>query len=187
MAGVWLAGLLALNGLTAQAAAETAVTIPFELSVEGERVPAANFEFLLSAGDAASAQAMPEVNRQALASSGASSFGTLHYDKPGDYRYTIRQTGEPLKYFALDRTVYEVVVRVTNREAGGLAAAIYAIRSGTDEKTERIRFVNRYDRPAPAPITRNVQTGDAGIRGYFGLLAAGAFGIAFSLRRRHRL
>lgn len=154
---------------------ETSVSVPFELEVQGERVPAAVFHFTLQAGDQASAAYLPERAERSLEGSGKDTFGPIRYDKPGDYRYVVRQTGEAARYFTVDRTAYEVIVRVTNRADGGLDAAIYAIKSGTDEKPEKLRFINSYTKPAPPPVrsTDNVRTGDTGISLYL-IAAAGA-------------
>lgn len=52
-----------------------------------------------------------------------------------------------------DTTAYTVTVRVVNDGNGGLAAEIWAIRDGSQNKTDRIVFENKWQAPAEETVT----------------------------------
>ena len=80
--------------------------------------------------------------------SGATAYFTgLAFDEPGDYRYLITERSGGAAHMTYDGHSYTVTVRVTGMANGGLAARLWAVRSGETAKADSVLFVNRYDPP----------------------------------------
>ena len=63
-----------------------------------------------------------------------------------------------------DAHSYTVTVRVTGRPDGGLAAGLWAVRSGETAKADGVLFVNRYDPPETAAAAVTASAAVAGTR-----------------------
>ena len=89
----------------------------------------------------------------------------ISYPKVGIYKYTIHQEPGTYKNGEYDKTVYQMVVYVTNVETGGIEATTVVYIDDTRTKYERVDFVNNYKRidngdrdddtekPTPPPTT----------------------------------
>ena len=89
---------------------------------------------------------MPQVTSLMLEGGGAAGFGPITYLTPGDYRYVISQEAGEEDYI-YDSSAYRVTVRVVNQNDGTLAAEVWAVRNGTEDKSDEIRFENEYKAP----------------------------------------
>lgn len=135
---------------------------------------------------------LPEVCSLTVTGSGEVSFGPVAYTVPGDYVYTITQVQGNAKYVTYDDTVYTVTVRVTNDGKGGLVSEIWAVEGQNTQKTEEVRFVNRYTPPTQPPVTQSPgtppQTGDAAhvapLMAVFAVAAVALLGLAVGVKRR---
>lgn len=74
-------------------------------------------------------------------------FTGFAFDEPGDYRYLVAERSGGAAHTTYDAHSYTVTVRVTGRPDGGLAAGLWAVRSGETAKADGVLFVNRYDPP----------------------------------------
>lgn len=77
-------------------------------------------------------------------------FTGFAFDEPGDYRYLVAERGGGTAHMTYDAHSYTVTVRVTGLPDGGLAAGLWAVRSGETAKADSVLFVNRYDPPTAA-------------------------------------
>ena len=77
-------------------------------------------------------------------------FTGFAFDEPGDYRYLVAERSGGAAHTTYDAHSYTVTVRVTGRPDGGLAAGLWAVRSGETAKADGVLFVNRYDPPETA-------------------------------------
>ena len=165
----FLFAFLLIPGMAKAEGYSCTVSVPVEVTLEGESAPKENFTVVMEA--AAENTPMPEAAEQNVENSGKVQFGPVTYTAPGDYQYIVSQKAGNTENFTYDDTVYTVTVRVVNDGAGGLTAEIWAIVDGEQNKTDRIVFNNRYEAPAapekpaepakPAePSKDNVQTGD---------------------------
>lgn len=87
-------------------------------------------------------------------------FTGFAFDEPGDYRYLVAERSGGAAHTTYDAHSYTVTVRVTGRPDGGLAAGLWAVRSGETAKADGVLFVNRYDPPETAAAAALPQTGD---------------------------
>lgn len=147
-AGLFLAFLAAFLLMPNVADAEgysCTVSIPAEVSVSGESAPSEKFAVVLEAlGENVP---MPEQTEAVIQDSGSAQFGPITYTAPGDYQYRVYQKAGTTENFTYDTTAYTVTVRVVNDGNGGLAAEIWAIEDGSQNKTDRIQFENRWKAP----------------------------------------
>ena len=86
-------------------------------------------------------------------------FTGFAFDEPGDYRYLVAERGGGTAHMTYDAHSYTVTVRVTGRPDGGLAAGLWAVRSGETAKADSVLFVNRYDPPTAATTRTPAATG----------------------------
>lgn len=122
------------------------VSVPVQVDVAGDTAPKKElFEVSITSKEAKTP--MPEVTVKTVEGSGKISFGPICYTIPDDYHYVITQKKGSAPHWTYDQTVYEVTVRIVNDKEKGLAAEVWAVKSGSNEKTDKIRFVNRYDAP----------------------------------------
>lgn len=133
---------------------------------------------------------LPENCSLTFTGSGEGTFGAVEYTVPGDYVYTVTQVKGDAKYVTYDDAVYTVTVRVTNDGQGGLVSEIWAVKDQGTQKTEKVRFVNRYTPPTQPPGTPP-QTGDvahvAPLMVVFAVAAVALLGLAVGVKRRtHR-
>lgn len=122
------------------------VTIPVQIQTAGEKLPKGmEYRVLLEA--VTEAAPMPSKAEGSRTEAGEIILGPITYTVPGDYQYRIRQTTEDKKRFTFDREVYTVTVRILNKEDGGFRSEMWAVREGTESKSDEIRFQNRYQAP----------------------------------------
>ena len=91
-------------------------------------------------------------------------FTGFAFDEPGDYRYLVAERSGGAAHTTYDAYSYTVTVRVTGRPDGGLAAGLWAVRSGEIAKADGVLFVNRYDPPETAAAAVTASTAAAGTR-----------------------
>lgn len=135
------------------------VSIPVEMEVSGENAPAEDFVIVLEA--AGEDVPMSEETQITINGSGRGQFEPITYMVPGDYQYWIYQKAGTTQNYTYDDAAYTVTVRVINDGKGGLAAEIWAIEDGQQNKTDRIVFANNYKEPEKEePAKDTVKTGD---------------------------
>lgn len=91
-------------------------------------------------------------------------FTGFAFDEPGDYRYLVAERSGGAAHTTYDAHSYTVTVRVTGRPDGGLAAGLWAVRSGKAAKADGVLFVNRYDPPETAAAAVTASAAAAGTR-----------------------
>lgn len=134
------------------------VNIPVKVQVDGSGIPDGNEYTVILTTDSSTPMPTDAVDtgdgkktvEKRVVNGGEVSFGPITYTAPGDYSYTIHQEAAARDHFTYDTTVYNVTVRVTNTENGGLTAEIWGYRNGEEsgEKVWEFLFQNHYARPA---------------------------------------
>lgn len=124
---------------------------------------------------------------------------TVQADYPGNYRFSIRQTGEE-KDSGWDRTIHTGELIVTEDEAGHMSAQVYLYRKSSGAKEDLVEFLNKgretetemqkphggqrpeEEHAAPDSLGE-VRTGDSSHIGLYGiLLLSAAAGIVVSIK-----
>ena len=90
----------------------------------------------MEAADGRTDLPMPEQNQIQIGATGSGTFDSILYTTPGDYEYHIRQLSGTDQNITYDATEYDVTVRVTNAENGGLEDRNVGSSSGAIRKTE---------------------------------------------------
>lgn len=147
--------LLALLCPLPVAAARAGTAIPVSVRTDGAAADAV-YTVELTPLDAAPA---PVQCALTVKNGGTVYFTGFAFDEPGDYRYLIAERSGGAAHTTYDAHSYTVTVRVTGRPDGGLAAGLWAVRSGETAKADGVLFVNRYDPPETAAAALP-QTGD---------------------------
>ena len=127
-------------------AARAGTAIPVSVRTDGAAADAV-YMVELTPLDAAPAPAQSVLT---VKSGGTVYFTGFAFDEPGDYRYLVAERGGGTAHMTYDAHSYTVTVRVTGRPDGGLAAGLWAVRSGETAKADSVLFVNRYDPPTAA-------------------------------------
>lgn len=127
-------------------AARAGTAIPVSVRTDGAAADAV-YRVELTPLDAAPAPAQSVLT---VKSGGTVYFTGFAFDEPGDYRYLVAERGGGTAHMTYDAHSYTVTVRVTGRPDGGLAAGLWAVRSGETAKADSVLFVNRYDPPTAA-------------------------------------
>ena len=173
----------------------TSVALGAGKLIQGRGLDAGEFSFKLADADG------NEVSTATNEETGAVTFDTITYDKPGEYAYTITEVapedtdpnteGIQNNGVTYDETVYNVTVKVTDNEEGKLNASIaYATEDGGAPL-----FVNTYEEPvAPASPVEPIKefmakTGDfmGGIMAAIAaVVAAAAAGATYAIRKMRR-
>ena len=165
-------------------AARAGAVLPVTVYTEGAAADAACVVSITPL-DAAPAPAQASLTIQG---SGTAYFTGFAFDAPGDYRYTVTQSGSGRPYMTCDTAVYTVTVRVTTRPDGTLRTELWAVRDGETAKADSLVFVNRYDPPArPAkPKTPTLpQTGDDfPLEALAAAMCAGVVGFGTAFKKR---
>lgn len=150
------------------------VNIPVKVQVDGSGIPDGNEYTVILTTDSSTPMPTDAVDtgdgkktvEKRVVNGGEVSFGPITYTAPGDYSYTIYQEAAARDHFTYDTTVYNVTVRVTNTENGGLTAEIWGYRNGEEsgEKVWEFLFQNHYARPADpsSPSDDGGNGGDGG-------------------------
>lgn len=135
------------------------VILPVQMEIAGDAAPVKErFEVSITSKD--SNAPMPEVNTKTVEGAGQISFGPINYTLPEDYHYVITQKKGTASQWTYDQSAYEVTVRIVCDEEGRLTSKVWAVRSGSDKKSDQIRFTNRYEAPEiyEAPKDPEIQT-----------------------------
>lgn len=127
-------------------AARAGTAIPVSVRTDGAAADAV-YMVELTPLDAAPAPAQSVLT---VKNGGTMYFTGFAFDEPGDYRYLVAERGGGTAHMTYDAHSYTVTVRVTGRPDGGLAAGLWAVRSGETAKADSVLFVNRYDPPTAA-------------------------------------
>ena len=113
-------------------AARAGAVLPVTVRTEGAAADAACVVSITPL-DAAPAPAQASLTIQG---SGTAYFTGFAFDAPGDYRYTVTQSGSTAAHTVYDTHSYTVTVRVTGRPDGGLNTELWAVRSGETAKAD---------------------------------------------------
>lgn len=142
--------------------------IPVEVGVSGEKVPEdVCYQVVLEA--VTKEAPMPEKTVLTVGNGKKAEFGPIPYTVPEDYQYKVYQVDGKADRFTYDKTVYLVTVRIIHDGKGGLKSEVWAVKEGTEKKTDGIRFQNSYQTPhsggsgngsRPSVRLRGPQTGD---------------------------
>ena len=127
-------------------AARAGTAIPVSVRTDGAAADAV-YMVELTPLDAAPAPAQSVLT---VKNGGTVYFTGFAFDEPGDYRYLVAERSGGTAHMTYDAHSYTVTVRVTGRPDGGLAAGLWAVRSGETAKADSVLFVNRYDPPTAA-------------------------------------
>lgn len=123
------------------------------------------------------------------------SFGPICYEEPEDYHYKVYQKSGNVEAVTCDMAVYDVTVRVTGTEAGGLEAVVWCEKEGTEGKSDEIIFTNLPKEQAPGiasagttTIYRNypVKTGDVAPIAVFAAMSGISAGVLTAVERWKR-
>lgn len=136
-------------------AARAGTAIPVSVRTDGAAADAV-YRVELTPLDAAPAPAQSALT---VKNGGTVYFTGFAFDEPGDYRYLVAERGAGTAHMTYDAHSYTVTVRVTGRPDGGLAAGLWAVRSGETAKADSVLFVNRYDPPTAATTRTPAATG----------------------------
>ena len=136
-------------------AARAGTAIPVTVRTDGAAADAV-YRVELTPLDAAPAPAQSILT---VKNGGTVYFTGFAFDEPGDYRYLVAERGGGTAHMTYDAHSYTVTVRVTGRPDGGLAAGLWAVRSGETAKADSVLFVNRYDPPTAATTRIPAATG----------------------------
>ncbi|MBS6396070.1 MAG: hypothetical protein KH452_02790 [Clostridiales bacterium] len=120
--------------------------IPVEITVAGEKIPS-GVEYKVVLEAVTKDAPMPEKTSIVVKDAGKGQFGVMTYTEPGDYQYRVRQEDGKADRFTYDTTAYLVTVRVVNDGQDGLKAEVWAVREGSSEKADAVRFKNSYQAP----------------------------------------
>ncbi len=169
--------------ICAQAADRSCVvSIPVEVEETADSAADESFTIVLEA--VGEDVPMPEQKEITVKAGEKAEFGPITYTIPEDYQYRVYQKTGNNKNFTYDKSVYSVTVRVVNDGMGGLAAEIWAIQDGSQNKTDKISFENIWTQPV---VKTQVKTGDStnpGVLAAIALCAAAAAAVAWAARRK---
>ena len=150
--------LLALLCPLPVAAARAGTAIPVSVRTDGAAADAV-YTVELTPLDAAPA---PVQRALTVKNGGTVYFTGFAFDEPGDYRYLVAERSGGAAHTTYDAHSYTVTVRVTGRPDGGLAAGLWAVRSGETAKADGVLFVTRYDPPETAAAAVTASAAAAG-------------------------
>ena len=164
------------------------LTIPVQVEVSGENIPGGK-DYKVTLEAVTKNAPLPIETVKTRTGAGTITFGPIHYGEVGTYQYRIYQNTDSAERFTYDQTAYLVEVQVIRRDDGTLTAELVAKREGKQEKSDAIRFDNRYDAPknqssggsgGHRSAVRAVRTGDTQ-HPLIWLLTAGAAAMAIAL------
>ena len=164
------------------------LTIPVQVEVSGENIPGGK-DYKVTLEAVTKNAPLPIETVKTRTGAGTITFGPINYGEVGTYQYRIYQNTDSAERFTYDQTAYLVEVQVIRRDDGTLTAELVAQREGKQEKSDAIRFDNRYDAPknqssggsgGHRSAVRAVRTGDTQ-QPLMWLLTAGAAVMAIAL------
>lgn len=121
--------------------------IPVKVEVSGEEIPE-GMEYKVTLKAVSQEAPMPKKTSVTIKDEGKAEFGPITYTVPGDYTYEISQKAGKKENFTYDKKTYTVTIRVVNDEKGGLKAEVWAVKDGSKNKTDTIKFQNKYSTPS---------------------------------------
>ena len=143
---------LAALGNLALAATPATLSIPVYKAVVGIPATTSTFTFRLTAlnnapmpaGSINGSKIVP-ITLAPTVASGNTTFGTITYNTPGDYKYIISEERGNNPDFVYDTTIYDLTVQVTWRDfpGGVLQAIMYLTLHNQDVKQAQALFTNR--------------------------------------------
>ena len=130
-------------------------SIPMTLNISGvdgsvENEIPSGFEFKLIPVSSTSEKEdipVPECDSAILYTSGIFEW-QIQFNSPGDYVYRIFQKELDKENWIIDKSIYEVTVRITNSKEGELESQVWAIKNESESKTDKIEFTNSKTQPA---------------------------------------
>ena len=144
----WCALLFVLPAMAAEKTC--AVSIPVSVKMTGNESDGQTqknlaFTVEMEAAGGRTDLPMSEQNQIQIGANGSGTFDSILYTTPGDYEYHIRQLSGTDQDITYDVTEYDVTIRVTNAENGGLKAEMWAVHPGQSEKQSQITFENEWE------------------------------------------
>lgn len=138
-----------MMSMAASAAETPAIKIPVTINITSSYKPVEDYVVVMNAED--ESFPMPEGSENgtySLKITGAATgtIGEIVYPKVGIYRYQIHQEAGTNSRGAYDKKVYNLVVRVTNAEAGGLEATTILYTDNENNKLGEVSFSNSYSK-----------------------------------------
>ena len=152
--------LLALLCPLPVAAARAGTAIPVSVRTDGAAADAV-YTVELTPLDAAPA---PVQCALTVKNGGTVYFTGFAFDEPGDYRYLVAERSGGAAQTTYDAHSYTVTVRVTGRPDGGLAAGLWAVRSGKPRADGVLLARNRHDPPETAAAAVTASAAMTGTR-----------------------
>lgn len=165
--------------------ADATVTLGAGKTFTGADLKDAQFTFQLTGADESTP--MPEGAKDGVSTAtndenGSIVFGTIAYDKPGTYKYTVSEVNDEQDGVTYDDTTYEVTVTVTDDTATGTLKA--AVSYGD---ADAMVFSNQYKKPVEPAKPTIPKTGiDVIIPGVAGLILLLGAGGVYAFKRRRR-
>lgn len=165
--------------------ADATVTLGAGKTFAGADLKDAQFTFQLTGADESTP--MPEGAKDGVSTAtndenGSIVFGTIAYDKPGTYKYTVSEVNDEQDGVTYDDTTYEVTVTVTDDTATGTLKA--AVSYGD---ADAMVFSNLYKKPVEPAKPTIPKTGiDVIIPGVAGLILLLGAGGVYAFKRRRR-
>ncbi len=115
----------------------------FEGSVKSELPSGFEFKIIPVSGTADDEEVpMPESDTTVMYSTDSFEW-PIEYAVPGDYVYKVFQSDIEEEYWISDKSIYTITVRITNSQDGKLEAQTWAIKDGSDRKSDKIEFLNQ--------------------------------------------
>ena len=165
--------------------ADATVTLGAGKAYGGADLKDGQFTFQLAGADESTP--MPEGAKDGVSTAtndenGSIVFGTIAYDKPGTYKYTVSEVNDEQDGVTYDDTTYEVTVTVTDDTATGTLKA--AVSYGD---ADAMVFSNQYKKPVEPAKPTIPKTGiDVIIPGVAGLVLLLGAGGVYAFKRRKR-
>ncbi len=163
-------------------ATATSTILKVTKAVKDTSGSAKDIEFTFTLKDADGEQ----IDQKSITGSGEVSFEEIAYEKAGTYKYTIQETAGDAAGWQYDTAVYDVTVKVEDKNGALQATAAYVDAQGTGQSS--LTITNTYD-PEDAKIVLNAKkivedkTGGAGGKTFtFELLDASGKVVATATR-----
>lgn len=188
---ILLVVLLSGKSLMPVYAMETALHLPVEVVLEGDR-PVQPETFVIQMKALTQNAPMPEQSEGhhfviEMQGQGKKEIPAIKFTQPGIYQYEIRQKEGNAKNYTYDSCVYNITVYCTSDASKELEITVVALEEGDGEvKKDKVCFVNRYESPKSSEeANKPAKTGDdTPVQIVLGvLLISGFFILVFSVKR----
>lgn len=175
-----------------QAADTQTLALPVSVSLEGT-LPQTEEDFVIKLKAENPDYPMPEGSvdgeySMVITGEDTCTFPEITYSKVGVYTYTVWQEAGKNPKCTYDKSIFHVVVTVTNSETGnGLELTTAVYKNNNTEKQTDITFTNYYE--IETTPEENVKTGDTNNIGYYVILclSSSLMGILLIYYKRKRL